>query len=190
MKILITTVISIILVNSGYIQNGQKNSYSLDQLNCPERSYKDYFGSPYGIESYYDYYEGLECSKISKKPYLVYFSGHGSLESRQMESEVWTDKEVLNSLKTEFVVTTLYVDDKSKLNIDRQIVSEINGDTIKTYGLKQSYIHEMKFKNNQYPAYYIIDYNEQILAGPIFFDLDRKKFKDFLEQGKTKMKTK
>ncbi len=188
MKILTTFLICFIIASGGNSQNKKTNSTKLtDTSNCPEISYKDYHGSPHGINSYYDFEEGLECAKISKKPYVVYFSGYGSLQARQMEAEVMSDKKILSSIKNEFVITTLYVDDRSlKLEIEKQIISELTGDTIKMYGQKQAYIEKNKFNDDKYPAFFIVNSNGQILAGPCYFDLNKKKFMDFLEEGKMK----
>jgi hypothetical protein len=190
MKIITTFLICFVFASGCYSQNKKINPKELtDTLNCPEISYKDYFGSPHGIKSYYDFDEGLACSKISKKPYLVYFSGHGSAQARQMEAEVMSDEKILSLLKNEFVVTTLYVDDRSqKLEIEKQIISELTGDTLKMYGQKQVYIEKNKFNDNKYPAFFITNSNGQILSGPYYFDPDKKKFLDFLENGKLKYK--
>ncbi len=187
MKIMTTIMICFVIASGCNSQNIESKTTDLsDTLKCPEISYSDYFGSPHGIKSYYDFDEGLECSKVSKKPYLVYFSGHGSVQARQMEAEVLSDKEILNSIKNEFIITTLYVDDKSKLDTEKQIISELTGDTIKIYGLKQAYIEEIKFNDNKYPAFLIVNSNGQILFGPIYFDLNKKVFLEFLETGKKK----
>lgn len=188
MKILITFLIYFVILSECNSQNSDINTTILsDTLNCPEISYKDYFGSPHGIMSYYDFDEGLECSKISKKPNLIYFSGIGSIQARQMEAEVMSDKKILNSLKNEFVITTLYIDNRSKkLEIEKQIFSELTGDTIKMYGQKQAYIEKNKFNDDKCPAFFIVNSNGQILSGPFYFDLDKKKFLEFLEDGKSK----
>ena len=183
-KIIITSAFCLILAIGCNSQNKEGNKTNTsDTSKCPVNSYKGYMASPHGIDSYYDYNEGLECSKISNKPYLVYFSGHGSVQSRKMEALVWKDSSIIKLLKTEFVITSLYVDDKSKLNVDKQIISKTTGDTIKVYGKKQSYIEEFKFKDKVYPAYFIVNSKEQILAGPYHFSLDIKSFRFFLEQG-------
>ncbi len=187
MKILITIMICSVVAYGCNSQNkGSKTAKLSDTLICPEISYEGYFGSPHGIKSYYDFGEGLECSKISRKPFLVYFSGLGSAQARKVEDKVLSDKEILGLIKSEFVITTLYVDARSKLEIDKQIVSELSGDTIKTYGLKQAYIEKEKFNDKEFPAFYIIDSNEHILAGPIYFTLDKKRFLEFLKEGKSK----
>ncbi len=186
MKIIATLMICFVFVCGCNSQNKESKMTELyDTLNCPIISYEEYLGSPHEIKCYYDFYEGLKCSEISKKPYLVYFTGHGSVQARQMEVEVLSDKEIKKYIESEFVLATLYVDDISiKLEKDKQIVSEINGDTIKTYGLRQAYIEKQKFNDQKFPVFYIVDLNEQILAGPIYFDLDKNFFLDFLKEGK------
>lgn len=184
----IVTFFICFLIASGCIsQDKIMNSTGLaDTLNCPDVSYTDYFGSPHKIKSYYDFDEGLECSKISKKPNLVYFSGHGSIEARMMEAEVMSDKKILHLIKNEFVITTLYVDDMSKeLEIEKQIISNLTGDTLKMYGQKQVYIEKDTFNDDKYPAFFIVNSNGEILSGPLYFNLDKKIFLNFLEEGKS-----
>ena len=85
--------LSIILTFGCKSQNKEKNSIPInDSGNCPEISYDKWFGSPHGINSYYDFDEGLLCSEISNKPYLVYFTGHGYVKAREMEEYVWSTK--------------------------------------------------------------------------------------------------
>ena len=188
MKIITTFLISFVIASGCNSQDKKTNSSELtDTLNCPEISYKDYFGSPHEIKSYYDFEEGLECSKISKKPNLVYFSGHGSIEAKMMEAEVMSDTTILSLIKNEFVITTLYVDDRSKeLEIEKQIISNLTGDTLKMYGQKQVYIEKDKFNDDKYPAFFVINSNGQILSGPLYFNLDKKIFLNFLEEGKSR----
>jgi len=187
MKIMITMIISFLIASGCNSQNNEsKTTYVSDTLKCPEISYSYYFRSPHEINSYYDFDEGLECSKVSRKPYLVYFTGHLSIDARQMEAEVLSNKEILNSIKNEFVITILYVDSRLILKTEKQIISKTNGDTIKKYGLKQAYIENTKFNDKKYPAFFIMDSNGQILSGPIYFELDKNTFFEFLETGKKK----
>lgn len=184
MRVVLTIMICFAISSGCNSQRKEVKTKDLeDTLKCPDISGKGYFRSPYGIKSYYDYEEGLICSKASKRPYLVYFTGFGSTESREMEVKVISDNEILNLIKNEFVVTTLYVDDKSKLKKEKQIKSELTGDTIKTFGPKQAYIEYTKFNNKKIPAFFIVDFNGQVLTNPIYFDLDKKTFLEFLISG-------
>jgi len=92
-------IVFIICVVIACLCNCQNSRTLIGTIQCLVISDNSYFASPHGIKSYYDYAEGLECSKISEKPYLVYFSGHGSLQSREMENHILSDKKILKFIK-------------------------------------------------------------------------------------------
>lgn len=188
MKIFTLIMFCIALTIGCKSQNSEINKLEHNNNNnneiCPEISYSYYFASPHKIKSYYDFDEGLLCSKVSNKPYLVYFSGFGSVDSREMEATVWSDSVILNLLKTKFVIATLYTNNSSLiLKRDKEVISQFTGDTLKNYGEKQRYIQKLKFKENKMPAYYILNSKEQILAGPYYFNLNIETFKKFLING-------
>jgi hypothetical protein len=163
---------------------GCKSQNTVLNENCIKINYSDYFASPHKIKSYYDYDQGLLCSKFSDKPYLVYFTGHGSVNSRIMEADVWSDSVVLNLLKTKFVIATLFTDDNSvMLANDKIVICQFNGDTLIKYGENQRYLQVLKFKENKTPAFYILNSKEQILAGPYYFNPNISTFINFLNMG-------
>jgi len=98
-----------------------------------------------------------------------------------MEAYVWSDTAILRLLKNEFVISTLYVDDQSALSINKD-------DSIKSYGKKQLYIEQTKFKIKIYPSYFIVNGKEILLAGPYYFNLTIDSFINFLQEGIKKYK--
>lgn len=154
-------------------QTTHKSSETHDSIICPPISYQDYYGTIYGISTYFDYEEGLQCARISKKPYLIYFTSFGSTTSREMENVIWQNSEIKESLKVDFVITKLYVDSKSSFQIKK-------GDTVRTDGKKNLNFEISKFKNNGLPVYFVVNQNEEILNGPFYFNLNVISFKDFL----------
>nr|WP_320119513.1 hypothetical protein [uncultured Marinifilum sp.] len=150
---------------------------------CSQPSYAEYLHLPHGLNGYFDFEEGLECSKKSEKPNLIYFVGHGSIKSREMEANVWSDAEISKLLREKFIITALYVDDRLKLPKEKQIKSMNNGELLKTIGEKCLNYQQQKFNGNTQPAYYIINSNEDLLAGPYYFDLSIDSYKKFLQKG-------
>ncbi|MBI9059151.1 MAG: hypothetical protein JEZ01_15425 [Labilibaculum sp.] len=160
------------------------SGFSQDQLEqCTTPIYDEYFHLPHGLNGYFDFEQGLACSKESNKPNLVCFVGHLSVNSRKMEAYVWSDPEILKLLREKFIITALYTDDKSQLLQEKQIKSKINGKLLKRIGDKALYYQELKFKGNSQPAYFIMNSKEELLAEPYFYDLSIDSYKKFLEKG-------
>ncbi|MDD6210568.1 MAG: cytochrome c biogenesis protein CcdA [Bacteroidales bacterium] len=136
-----------------------------------------------------DYDEGMAFALKAKKPVLVDFSGYGCVNCRKMEASVWTVPAVKNLIENDFVLITLFVDDKRSL--PETVEVEENGKLIKlkTYGDKWSYLERSKFGANAQPFYVILD-NEGFPLAPSFaFSEDANAFIQFLQQGKERYKT-
>jgi len=116
-----------------------------------------------------------------QKPYLVYFTGHLSIDARQMEAEVLSNKEILNSIKNEFVITILYVDSRLILKTEKQIISKTNGDTIKKYGLKQAYIENTKFNDKNIQHFLLWIQMDKSCLDPYILNLTRILSLNFLK---------
>ncbi|MDQ2178300.1 hypothetical protein [Marinifilum sp. D714] len=166
-----------------YRHNGERKKLTNSSQICKKPSYSGYLHLPYGLKGYFDFEEGLECSRESYKPNLICFVGHGSIKSREMEANVWTDPEILNLLKEKFVITALYVDDRKQLSKEKQIKSMNNGKLIKTIGEKCLNFQKQKFNGDTQPAYYIVNCNGDLLAGPYYFDLSINFYRKFLQKG-------
>lgn len=120
--------------------NNKCENYSEDvPVKCVDSSFSEYFSSLGGLDCYFDFDEGFECSKIIKKPCLVYFSGHSSIESRKMELELFSNAKIIETIKGNFIFVNLTKDDKLELSPFYQVVSLHSGDTITTYGKKCIY---------------------------------------------------
>lgn len=133
------------------------------------------------IEADFDDYEAaLNYAKRHNKPLVVDFSGYGCVNCRKMEAAVWTDAGVADLLHNEFVLASLYVDDKTPL--DEPFTVEENGTTrlIKTIGDKNSYLQRTKFGANAQPFYVVIDTDGRPLNGAFAFDENPQHFVDFL----------
>ena len=130
-----------------------------------------------------DYNEGLAYAQKEKKPILIDFSGYGCVNCRKMEASVWTDPTVKQILENEYVLITLMVDDKEKLN--KPIVVEENGKSVKleTVGEKWSFLQRYKFGANAQPYYVIINDEGNPLAAPYGYNESVPQFIDFLQNG-------
>ena len=78
---------------------------------CEEPKYADIFHLPHGLKGYYDYEQALACAKAQNKPIYIDFTGHGCVNCREMEANVWSDPRVLEMLRNDYVIVALYVDD-------------------------------------------------------------------------------
>ncbi|MCT4601783.1 MAG: thioredoxin family protein [Marinifilum sp.] len=152
--------------------------------------YSDFLHLPHGLEGYFDYEEALAASKRENKPIFVDFTGHGCVNCREMEANVWSDPEVLKRLQEDFIVVALYVDDKKKLPEDQWYVSEYDGKKKKTIGKQNADLQIRKYNVNAQPYYVLLDENGNDLAEPTAYDLDVSKFVKFLDEGKENFKKK
>jgi thiol:disulfide interchange protein DsbD len=100
-----------------------------------------------------------------------------------MEASVWAEPEVLNRLKNDYVLVSLYVDDKTELSENEKYVSE-SGKKIKTLGNKWSELQAKNFNTNSQPYYVIVNADGKALVSPQAFNLDVKNYINFLESGK------
>ena len=134
---------------------------------------------------YKNYEEGMAAAKAMGKPVLVDFTGFGCVNCRKMEAAVWTDPAVANLLENDYVLISLFVDDKTPLP-EQIIVTEENGQqrTLRTVGDKWSYLQRSKFGANAQPFYVALDNEGNPLTGSAVYDEDISKYVKFLEEGK------
>jgi thiol:disulfide interchange protein DsbD len=150
---------------------------------CEEQKYKDFLHLPHGLNGYFDYEQGMRCAKELNKPVFIDFTGHGCVNCREMEANVWSDLQVLNRLSDDFVVIALYVDDKTRLPKSDWITSEYDGKVKKTVGKKFADFQISRFNVNAQPYYVLLDNNGEILVKPRAYDLDIEEFVEFLDSG-------
>lgn len=154
-----------------------------------EKKYSDKFKAPLNLDAFFDYDEALAYAKTVNKPLLIDFTGHSCVNCRKMEAAVWSDTEVLKRLNNDFVIVSLYVDDKTELPEAEQYVSTLSGKKIKTIGNKWSDLQAKKFNTNSQPYYVIVNNQEKVLNLPQAFNLDIKNYINFLDSGKLAYKT-
>jgi thiol:disulfide interchange protein DsbD len=147
----------------------------------PPVKYIDKFHVPFGLTAYYDLEEGKAASKILKKPILLDFTGWSCANCRKMENEVWSKPEILERLKNDFVMVSLYVDDRTELPLQEQITNA-RGDKIKTIGDKNLDFEISAFNLNAQPLYKFMDHEGNVLSTLQYgYDPDIAKFAAHLD---------
>ena len=124
--------------------------------------YTNLFKAPYGLNAFFDLDEGLAAAKQLHKPVMIDFTGHTCANCRKMEAGVWIDPAVQRSLREDFVLVQLYVDDKTDLP-DNEVYKDKQGHTIKTLGDKNLDIEYNRFGNVSQPFYVYLNTNGQLL---------------------------
>lgn len=130
-----------------------------------------------------DFEEGMAYAKRQGKPVMLDFTGYGCVNCRKMELAVWTDAKVADLLNNDYVLITLYVDDKTPLP-EVQTVTE-NGATrkLRTVGDKWSYLQRSKFGANAQPFYVLLDNDGKPLNTSYSYDENVEHYIDFLQKG-------
>ena len=131
-----------------------------------------------------DYEAGMEYASRVGKPVLIDFSGFGCVNCRKMEAAVWTDARVKQLIDNDFILITLFVDDKTKLPQSIEIEENGRTRTLKTIGEKWSYLQRSKFGANAQPFYVILDNAGNPLSPSYAYDESIPKYIRFLENGK------
>jgi thiol:disulfide interchange protein len=158
----------------------------LNQQLCDDiPKYSDKLHLPHGLYGYFDYEEGMACAREQNKPVLLDFVGHSCKNCKKMYSDVWSDPQVLELLKTEFVIIALYTDDRTTLPEDEWVTSIVDGKIKKTIGKRNVDFEITRFKSNALPLYAILGTSGQVISSSEYFtyNLDINEFIAFLKDG-------
>ncbi|MBL7873041.1 MAG: thioredoxin family protein [Cyclobacteriaceae bacterium] len=155
---------------------------------CDEPKYEDFLHLPHGLRGYFDYDQALACARQQNKPLFIDFTGHGCTNCREMEANVWSDPQVLQRLKENFVVVALYVDDKTELPETAWYTSTYDNKVKKTIGKQNSDLQITNLNNNAQPFYVLVGKDERVLVSPYGYNLSAESFSKFLDAGKDKFK--
>ena len=153
---------------------------------CETPKYADLLHLPHGLQGYFDYNQALECAKEQGKPLFIDFTGHGCVNCREMEARVWSDAEVLDRLRNDFVVVALYVDDKTELPESEWVTSAYDGKVKKSIGKVNADFQISRFKINAQPYYCLLDTDGNLLVPPLGYNLNVSEFVEFLDEGLSK----
>ena len=150
----------------------------------PPKLYTDKLKAPLGLTTYFDLDEGMAAAKILHKPVMLDFTGHSCSNCRKMESQVWSNPDVLNRLKNDFVIISLYFDENSALPAE-QVYTDKNGAAITTVGEKNLDYEKTKFGVISQPLYMFLDENGNSLSDEKYsYDADVQKFIRHLDEVK------
>jgi thiol:disulfide interchange protein DsbD len=132
-----------------------------------------------------DYESGMAAAKAEHKPVIIDFTGFGCVNCRKMEAAVWTDTQVADILNKDYVLISLYVDDKTTLSEPIEVTENGQNRTLRTVGEKWSYLQRVKFGANAQPFYVLLDNEGRPLNGSRSYDEDIQAYITFLNQGLT-----
>ncbi len=168
--------------------SGDKN-HTTEYYAGVKPKYEDKLHLPYGIRGYFDYEQGMEVARQTGRPVFLDFTGHGCVNCREMEAKIWSNDQVKNLLSNEYVVISLYVDEKTvDLPSNEQFYNK-KGRRVTTLAKKNSWIQECYFDANAQPQYALLDNEGNLLQPTRTYDLDESLYISFLEKGLMEYKT-
>jgi len=141
---------------------------------------------PLGLKAYKSWEKGFEMAKQENKPIMLDFTGWACVNCRKMEEQVWSDPDVYKVLNNEYILVSLYVDDREELPEQDQFnYVRANGSIkkIKTIGDKWATFQTVNFQNNSQPFYVLMDTDMNLLNSPIGYTSDAKEYLVWLKQG-------
>jgi len=150
---------------------------------CSEPKYGDLLRMPLGLTGYFDYEQGMACAREQGKPALIDFKGHACANCKVMEAKVWADPEILKRLRENFVIISLYADDRTQLPESEWITSRVDGKVKKTIGKINEDLEISKFKTNALPLYVITDHEGNPMNKPMPTNLNVEEYKKWLDEG-------
>ncbi len=151
---------------------------------APPMSTQDFNLDPVKIEAKFkDYEAGMAYAKQTGKPVMIDFTGHGCVNCRKMELAVWHDAKVRDLLTKDYVLISLYVDEKAALPEPIEVEENGQTTTLRTVGDKWSYLQRSKFGANAQPFYVLLDNEGKPLNTSYSYDEDVDKFVNYLKQG-------
>lgn len=130
-----------------------------------------------------DFDSGMEYARQNHKPVMIDFTGYGCVNCRKMELAVWTDPQISQIMNDDYVLITLYVDEKTNLPEPIKITENGKERTLRTIGDKWSYLQRSKFGANAQPFYVLLDNEGKPLNSSYSYDEDIAKYKNFLQTG-------
>ena len=152
---------------------------------APPINTQDFNLAPQTVHAAYtDYDEGMRAAAAAGKPVLIDFTGFGCVNCRKMEASVWTDSRVAEKLNKDYVLISLYVDDKTPLKQPVEVkLPDGTSRTLRTIGDKWSYLEQTKFGYLAQPFYVPLDNTGKPLNGSFSFKEDVPAYLEFLDKG-------
>jgi thiol:disulfide interchange protein len=142
--------------------------------------------APLGLAAYKDFEEGVAAAKASGKPIMIDFTGWACVNCRKMEEQVWSREDIFSTINEEYVLISLYVDDRKELPLEERFnFLKASGDTkpIKTIGDKWATFQTVNFQNNSQPYYILMDADFNLLNTPVAYTPDADEYLYWLQEG-------
>ncbi len=140
---------------------------------------------PLNLECYKDFAEAQEVARKQNKPIFIDFTGHGCVNCRKMEDKVWGEDEILPLIRDEYVLVSLYVDERKEL--EEPYISKLSGKKMRNVGNKWADFQAIHFGTNSQPYYVLVapmeDGSFKVLNQPTAYDEDVDAYREFLECG-------
>ncbi|KAA9041422.1 thioredoxin fold domain-containing protein [Ginsengibacter hankyongi] len=174
------------------IRNSQLSSSNNDSSNAGKtvayirpKKYTDILASEIaGVETFFDFNEAIAAARAMNKPVMIDFTGHSCANCRKMESEVLSKPEVSKRLHDDFVVVSLYVDEKRELPDSEKYVSKFDQSSVNTVGAKNLDFEATIANSNAQPLYIFVDESGKIIQNAGGYDPDINRFISILNQVK------
>jgi thiol:disulfide interchange protein DsbD len=147
------------------------------------RKYATLFQEPDGLEGFYDYKEAQMYARKVNKPLFIDFTGHSCVNCRKMEQTIWSDPRVRQRLNNNFILVSLYVDEKKELPVSEQYTSKVFGNRVVSVGNLNSDLQATRFNTNSQPFYVVADKDGNALVKPSQYDADVDNYIAFLDKG-------
>lgn len=166
-------------------QNGPAavgESRMLETVEGRKPKHSDFLHLPHGLEGFFDLKEGEAYAAKVGKPLFIDFTGHGCVNCREMEARVWSDPQVLDILRNDYVIVALYSDDKKVLPQDEWVTTD-TGKVLKSLGKINSYYALKTYGVNAQPYYILQGRDGRQLVPPRGYDLSVDGFVQFLRSG-------
>ncbi len=138
---------------------------------------------PHNLNCFHDFEEGMAYARQEKKPVIIDFTGWSCVNCRKMEDNVWSEPKVLKRLSENYVLISLYVDDKTPLPEAEQRISQYTKKKIKSTGNRWSDFQAGFYGTNSQPYYVLIDNKANLLAQPRGYTPDISTYLGFLDEG-------
>lgn len=145
---------------------------------------------PHGLNCFHDFETGRAYAKKVNKPILIDFTGWGCVNCRKMEEKVWSDPRVLNKLKNDFVLVSLYVDERTPLSPEEQYYSEILGQKIRNVGNYWAEFQAKHYGTNSQPYYVIVGHESlEPINRPEAYNTNIESYLQWMEEGISNFRT-
>jgi thiol:disulfide interchange protein DsbD len=131
-----------------------------------------------------DYEKAVQLSKQQNKPILIDFTGWACVNCRKMEENVWTDPEVMNFIQNNFILVSLYVDDKALLPVDKRFIYTTTAGAkkeITSVGDLWATFQAENFNQSSQPLYVVMSPDQKLLSNPVGYTPNAKEYLNWLQ---------